>query len=361
MPKLKALRAPLFRIAWERAKGTFLPDPFPWLNEYSDFISCLTGDPEEGAFHAFLQTLFFRQWAELRQYAKQKKVRLMGDLPIYLSPSSAEVWSRPQLFQLDSDGVPDPVAGVPPDAFSACGQLWGNPLYDWEGHREEVFQFWQERIQWAARLYDGVRIDHFRAFHSYWSVPTPAEDASSGHWRAGPGRKLVDALRSAAPGLLLIAEDLGDLDAEAKAFLPACGIPGMRVLTFAFDGNPNNPYLPHRCPEYSVAYTGTHDTPTFLQFLQESPPFTREQAFRYLRLREDEGLGWGALAGVWSCPSMLAIAPMQDILGLGQDARMNTPGTISSSNWSWRVRNEALNATVAQKLYNLTKTYCRTI
>ena len=359
LPRLRALRMPLLHTAWMRARPTFQPDNFPWLEEYACFRARQSGDPDEADFQRFLQTLFFRQWDGLREYARQRGVLLMGDLPIYLAPDSAEVWAHPELFQLDSRGHLSAVAGVPPDAFSPTGQLWGNPLYDWEGHHAQVFSFWQQRIRWAARMFDGVRIDHFRAFHTYWSVPAQAETAMEGRWLPGPGKALVDALRSAAPELFLVAEDLGDLDADARAFLPACSIPGMRVLTFAFDSGTENPYLPHNCPENSVAYTGTHDTPTFVQFLSEAAPAVRDFAFRYLRLREDEGLGWGALAGVWGCPSRLAIAPLQDVLGLGRDARMNTPGTVSPDNWSWRVRQEALNCEVARRLRLLTETYGR--
>lgn len=359
LARLRALRTPLLRSAWRRARGVFRPDSFPWLAEYARFRAQRVGCPEEAEFHGFLQTLFFRQWAALREYAHKKHVLLMGDLPIYLSLDSAEVWAHPELFCLDSQGRPTAVAGVPPDAFSPTGQFWGNPLYDWEGHRAQVFSFWQQRIRWAAHLFDGVRIDHFRAFHTYWSIPAQAKTAMEGRWLPGPGKELVDALRTAAPELFLIAEDLGDLDADAKAFLPACSMPGMRVLVFAFDSGAGNPYLPHNCPENSVAYTGTHDTPTFVQFLSQAAPAVREFAFRYLRLREDEGLGWGALAGVWGCPSQLAIAPLQDVLGLGGDARMNTPGTIGPDNWSWRVRPEALNSEVAHRLRTLTETYGR--
>ena len=270
-----------------------------------------------------------------------------------------EVWKRPELFQLDSKGYPSAVAGVPPDAFSDLGQLWGNPLYDWAGHKKEVFAFWLERIGWCAKLYDAVRIDHFRAFHTYWSVPVGAENAKEGHWEKGPGMELLQAIQSAQPKLELIAEDLGDLDADALKFVRTCGIPGMKVMVFAFDPVGESAYLPHNCQRDSVVYSGTHDTPTFVQWLGEGDPESTMFARRYLRLREDEGLGWGVISGAWAAGSRLAIAPMQDVLGLGGDARMNAPGTMGPQNWSWRVRQEAFNPYVSGKLREITRTYRR--
>ena len=356
---LRRRRNPLLRAAWDRARGRFIPDPLPWLDEYCRHMARQAGDEREGPYHAFLQTLFCRQWEQLRSEARARGIRLLGDLPIYLAPGGAEMQAHPDLFQLDGEGNPAQVAGVPPDAFSDLGQLWGNPLYDWEGNRDAVFDFWRQRIRWARKLYDGVRIDHFRAFHSYWSVPAGSANAREGRWRPGPGKALISALQQAAPDLTLIAEDLGDLDEQARAFLPACGIPGMRVLAFAFDSGPENLYLPHNCPADCVIYTGTHDTPTFVQFLQQAPESVRRYAVEYLRLRDDEGLGWGALAGAWGSPARLAIAPLQDVLGLGADARMNAPGTVGPQNWSWRVRAQALNPQVARRLRRLTEIYGR--
>ena len=252
-----------------------------------------------------------------------------------------------------------PRPAFPPDAFSDQGQLWGNPLYDWKGNKPGVFDFWKRRIQWCAAIYDAVRIDHFRAFHSYWSVPTGAENAREGHWEDGPGTELLHALQKSAPQLELIAEDLGDLGPEALQFVRTCGIPGMKVMVFAFDPVGESAYLPHNCQRDSVIYTGTHDTPTFLQWLRETDPDSRLFASRYLRLRQDEGLGWGVISGAWAAPSRLAIAPLQDVLGLGSDARMNTPGTMGSQNWSWRVRQEAFNPYVSGKLREITRTYRR--
>lgn len=374
---LARTRLPLLYQAFRRSLNH--PDHqegphLPWLEEYARFAAlhdqfqlpywewpdpCPEPEREAVAFHTFLQHTFYRQWLSLKEYANEKGVRIIGDVPIYLSPDSAELFGRPELFQLDPKGRPSAVAGVPPDAFTDQGQLWGNPLYDWKGNREGVFAFWKERIAWCAQIYDAVRIDHFRAFHTYWSVPVEAKTAREGHWEPGPGMELLDVLKKTAPHLELIAEDLGDLDMEALKFVRNSGIPGMKVMVFAFDPNGESAYLPHNCTPDSVVYTGTHDTPTFVQWLTEADAESAMFARRYLRLREDEGLGWGVISGAWASASRLAIAPMQDVLGLGVDARMNTPGTMGPHNWSWRVRTEAFNPYVSGKLREITHTYRR--
>ncbi|MBQ3135617.1 MAG: 4-alpha-glucanotransferase [Oscillospiraceae bacterium] len=370
--RLNSTRLPLLRLAWQRAKELpACPVELPWLEDYAVFSALhdkyrsgwwewprdAVPDPEEMDFHRFLQHTFYRQWFTLKQYANEKGVHLMGDIPIYLSADSVELWRRPEVFELKADGRPSAVAGVPPDAFCPDGQLWGNPLYNW--NQQETFDFWKARIGWCAKLYDAVRIDHFRAFHNYWAVPADAETAATGQWLPGPGRKLLDALQEAAPELELIAEDLGDLDAGALEFVSTCGVPGMRVLVFAFTPGAESAFLPHNCGENCVVYTGTHDTPTFVQWLTEADAETAAYARAYLRLREEEGLGWGGICGAWGTRAYLAIAPMQDVLGLGADARMNTPGTIGDHNWSWRVRQEAFNDGVADHLARLTEIYSR--
>lgn len=308
----------------------------------------------------FLQKEFLRQWHDVRAYANEKGVRIMGDLPIYVSPDGKEASEQPELFQLDADGKLGRVAGVPPDAFSETGQLWGNPLYDWDGHREEVFDWWGRRMRHAASLYDGVRIDHFRGFHTYWSIPADAQDARQGRWERGPGQALVDHLVQNAPGMTIIAEDLGDLDADVLQFFAQSGLPGMKVLIHAFTPGADSAYLPHNCGKNAVMYTGTHDTPTFLQFLfDEASEAERAFATDYLALRQDEGYGWGAVRGAWGSACALAIAPFQDVLGLGGDARVNAPGTKSDANWSWRVREDAMNDYVSGRLRHLTQLYSR--
>ena len=390
---LHKVRPALLRKAWERGRDKyagplleFLDQEADWLPDYALFMALhdhyqglpLAQWPSEirarstasmvrygglladaSACHAFAQFLFFRQWERVKKYANGKGISIIGDLPIYVSADSAEVWARPELFQLDGDFTPSAVAGVPPDAFSATGQHWGNPLYAWERHRASGYKWWRRRGAHMARLYDVVRIDHFRAFHTYWSIPRDAGTAMEGHWEPGPGMELVDVLRE-VPGLSLIAEDLGDLDDGVRDFIARSGLPGMKILIYAFDPVGESAYLPHNCPPNSVCYTGTHDTPTFVQWLfGEASEEERNYALDYLRLREDEGFGWGAVRGAWSSPSRLAIAPMQDLLGLGADARMNAPGTTGEQNWSWRVRSAALNADVAGELRHLTRIYRR--
>ena len=393
-PWLLETRIPLLRKAWARGRARyvrelaeFLEAERSWLPDYALFLALrdrFDGKPladwpdelrlrkqsalekaraelkEACDFHAFLQLLFFRQWTAVKAYANGKGISIIGDLPIYVSPDSAEVWARPELFQLKEDMTPAGVAGVPPDAFSDKGQHWGNPLYDWEGHRKEVFDWWVERMAWAAELYDVVRIDHFRAFYNYWSIPAGDTVATYGHWEPGPGMELLRRFRDEVPSLNIIAEDLGALEEDALEFIAKSGLPGMKVLVYAFDPNGESAYLPHNCQPDSVVYTGTHDTPTFIQWLfQEASPGERDYAMRYLRLREDEGYGWGAVCGAWGTMSRLAIAPMQDLLGLGADARMNTPGTTGPHNWTWRCRAEAFNPDVARRLGDITRTYRR--
>ena len=392
-PWLHRTRPPLLRAVWQRGRekyradlAAFCDQEADWLPDYALFMA-LRGhfegkeladwpadvrrrDPavlaplkqelaDEVEYQSFLQFLFYRQWTALKAYANERNVSIIGDLPIYVSPDSAEVWAHPELFLLDEEAHPTAVAGVPPDAFSTTGQHWGNPLYNWAAHRADGFAWWRQRGEHMARLYNVVRIDHFRAFHTYWSIPIEAETAMEGHWEPGPGMELVEVLR-AIPGLSLIAEDLGDLDDSARAFIEGSGLPGMKVLVYAFDPVGESAYLPHNCPRNAVCYTGTHDTPTFVQWLfQLASPAERDYASDYLRLRPDEGFGWGAVCGAWATPCALAIAPMQDLLGLGGDARMNAPGTMGPENWSWRVRAEALNPDVAGQLGRITRTYRR--
>lgn len=386
-------RPPLLRRVWERGRdqyrqafSLFLDEESHWLPDFAFFLALrdyfggleLKDWPDEIRtrrgealtslrislsdkieYHAFLQFLFFRQWLNLKQYANHRGIQIIGDLPIYVSPDSAEVWANPELFQLDQASVPTAVAGVPPDAFTDDGQHWGNPLYDWPHHRKTKFDWWKRRGMHMARLYDVVRIDHFRAFHTYWSIPFSVNSARDSHWEPGPGMALVNTLK-AIPGLTLIAEDLGDLDENARDFIARSGLPGMKILIYAFDPVDESAYLPHNCPYHSIIYTGTHDTPTFIQWLfEEATPAERDYASAYLRLHSDEGFGWGAVCGAWASPSQLAIVPMQDLLGLGADARMNTPGTTGPNNWSWRVRDVALNADVSQRLRAITRTYRR--
>ncbi len=375
---LAETRIPLLEKAWARwskKQTQHNPDDLelPWLPQYAHFAAMVDAyglpyenwkksdrAPEDRVnFHIFLQTTFYRQWSALKKYANDRGIRIMGDIPIYLSEQSAERWAQPELFQQDEYLVLTNVAGVPPDAFTKDGQLWGNPLYNWDEKKDEVYGFWFSRLQWCSKIYDCLRIDHFRGIHTYWSVPAGAETAKEGKWVKGPGMDFVQFIQNVAPNFELIVEDLGDLDDEALTFMEECGLDGMNVLVFAFDPDEDSSYLPHNIKKNSVTYTGTHDTPTFIQWMQEADSNQSHYASRYLRLREDEGISWGVVAGAWATPSRLVIAPLQDILGLGAAARMNLPGSVGDHNWSWRVRQEAFNPFVSGRLKELGDTYRR--
>jgi len=376
-----------FRCGKERdreAQAQFSAENAAWLPAYVLFMALrerfgpLEGWPEElrrrdgdavslwserlserTGFHTWVQFVFQRQWDALRRHARERGVRILGDVPIYVSGDSAEVWSRPELFRVDGSLRTTAEAGVPPDGFNSSGQTWGCPVYRWNAHAREGYAWWLARLRRAAALYDAARIDHFRGLEAYWEIP-PAAPAAEGRWRKGPGMGLLRAARRELPDFPLVAEDLGTLTPSAVAFIEASGLPGMRVLVSAFEAGGASSFLPHRIPENAVVYTSTHDTPTFVEWLfSRASEDERRFAVDYLRLREDEGFGWGAVCGAWQTAARLAVAPMQDILGLGADARMNAPGTVGGANWRWRVRPEALNAGVADRLRHITEVYGR--
>jgi len=283
-------------------------------------------------FQKFQQFCFFEQWDRLKRYANAKGVEIIGDLPIYLAYDSSECWAHPELFAFDEELRPAFVAGVPPDYFSATGQLWGNPLFDWERLEAGGFGWWIERVRHTLRLYDRVRIDHFRGFEAYWAVPAEAETAAEGEWRPGPGVKLFEALEKALGELPVIAEDLGIITPEVEELRDRFGFPGMKVLQFAFDGNPANPYLPHNHIQRSVLYTGTHDNDTTLGWFRS----LQERSYPLAYLASDEEhLLWDLIRTQQRSVAAMAILPLQDLLGLGSEARMNTPGTVEG-NWAWR-------------------------
>lgn len=311
-------------------------------------------------FHRFVQFCFFSQWEALKSYADEHKVHIIGDLPIYVADNSADVWSHPEYFQLDIRLRPVSVAGVPPDYFSETGQRWGNPLFDWERLEKEDFSWWTSRLKHSLDMYDWVRIDHFRGFEAYWSVPADEETAVNGKWVAGPGGKLFDAFRSAlGHDLPIIAEDLGIITPEVEKLRDDYGLPGMKILQFAFGGDASNPYLPHNHVRNCVVYTGTHDNDTtngwFYAAAPEDPE--RRYAMRYLNCGWEEfhkTLNRTALASVAS----LAVLPLQDLLGLGSDARMNIPGT-AEGNWEWRVTEAQLATAPFVALKELCRLYGR--
>ena len=313
---------------------------------------------EEVDFYVFMQFLFFRQWEALRSYAREAGVQFIGDIPIYVAMDSADVWSAPQYFQLDGENVPTEVSGVPPDAFTEDGQLWGNPLYDWDAMAADGYGWWIRRIDGAKKIYDVIRIDHFRGLESYWAVPYGAETAKDGQWRPGPGMKLVGVLASWFHDLSFIAEDLGYVTPEVKALLADSGFPGMKILEFAFDAHGESDYLPHRCTQNSVCYMGTHDNDTVQGWLETMSEEDLDFASRYMHITEDEGWCWGLIRTGMATASNLFVVQMQDVLELPAGCRMNTPGT-SSGNWQWRMLPGLLTEELAEKLLTYTKTFRR--
>ena len=283
----------------------------------------------------FSQFLFFRQWTSLHLHATESGVRIIGDVPIFVAGDSADVWASPERFRLDGERRPTVVAGVPPDYFSETGQLWGNPLYDWAHHAETGFAWWADRLRSTFEIADIARIDHFRAFADYWEIPAESETAIDGVWRDGPGMAFFDAIRERLGALPIIAEDLGDLSDKVPELLAETGLPGMKVLTFAFSTDESDMFLPHNYPVETVAYTGTHDNDTTLGWWRTAPNDQREFAARYLSIDPDDPVG-GFLEGLWGSRAMFALAPMQDLLRLGSSARMNIPGT-TDANWQWRL------------------------
>lgn len=298
------------------------------------------------------QYLFFKQWRELKAYVNGLGIQIIGDLPIYVSRDSVDVWATPDLFQIDENGDPTDVAGCPPDGFSATGQLWGNPLYDWNRMAQDRYSWWMRRIEYLCNVYDILRIDHFRAFDEYYAIPFGSADASPGCWKPGPGKDFFRVLKERLGELPIIAEDLGFVTDSVRELLHYSGCPGMKVLQFAFDsrdsGGPN--YIPHNYPVHCVAYVGTHDNDTAAGWMTSAAPEDVEEAVRYLCLNEEEGFHWGLMRGLWSSVAERTIVQAQDLLGLGSDTRMNTPSTMGK-NWQWRSLPGVFDDALAQKLY----------
>lgn len=293
--------------------------------------------------YEFLQYLFFGQWAQIRAHAASLEISIIGDAPIFAAIDSADVWAHPELFQLDLvTSRPTAVAGVPPDYFSADGQLWGNPLYAWDAHEAEGYAWWISRLRANFALCDIVRIDHFRGFDTYWSIPADAVNARTGRWAPGPGLKFFEAVHRALPDAKLIAEDLGELMPSVVELRDATGLPGMAILQFAFGSGSDNLYLPHNHRSNSVVYPGTHDNDTTLGWYASADESTRDHVRRYLRVSGRE-IGWDFIRSAYSSVCSLAVVPMPDLLTLGSAGRFNTPGT-AQGNWTWRYLPEQLRA-----------------
>jgi 4-alpha-glucanotransferase len=310
----------------------------------------------------FAQFLLFRQADQLKEHAHAKGVSLIGDLPFFASPDSSDVWANPGLFLLDEQHRPRFVAGVPPDYFSAQGQLWGNPVYNWDAVRSTGYRWCIDRLRALLAHVDVIRLDHFRGFAAAWHVPAEAQTAQSGQWVTGPGASFFQAVQTDLGHLPFIAEDLGMITADVQALRDQFGLPGMRVLQFAFDGHADNPYLPHNFVHNTVAYTGTHDNATTRQWYEELPDYQRQNLWSYLT----RAPGTSADAApelmrlTWTSPAALAIAPLQDLLNLGSEARMNVPGR-ADGNWRWRVREDMLSSQAFQQLQDLTESCKRSV
>lgn len=392
--KLYFNRFPLLRTAYERGKEAYkekiktFRKENAWAEGYALFMSLketfeglpLVSWPDEELkkhkedavktyaesheddinFWLFLQVLFFEEWDQLRAYAHENSIRILGDLPIYVAMDSADVWTEPENFLLDEDLLPKAVAGVPPDAFSDEGQLWGNPLYDYDFMKKDGFGWWIRRVDGAARLYDIIRIDHFRGFDSYWEVPAGAETAKEGAWRKGPGMDLVGVLTSWFPKLKFVAEDLGIITPDVRKLLKDSGLPGMKVLEFAFEHGTESQYLPHNMTENSICYLGTHDNETLLDYVQKLSRKDKKYVKDYLGIKRTEALPAAILRAGMMSTSLLFVLQAQDLLMLGAEGRINTPGTLAG-NWVFRLTEETFwnLQELAPSLYENTKRYGR--
>ncbi len=315
---------------------------------------------DEIEFWSFIQFMFFKQWNALKTFANEKGIQIIGDMPIYVAEDSADVWSNPDAYLIYSETLkPISVAGCPPDAFSATGQLWGNPLYDWNYMEKNHYKWWIKRVKESLKLYDVLRIDHFRGFESYWEIPYGEETAINGRWVKGPGIKLFNAIKEELGEINVIAEDLGFLTDEVMQFLNETGFPGMKVLQFAFDAREESNYLPHTYINNCIAYTGTHDNDTFRGWFEVTGNKSDiDYCKEYLALTEEEGYNWGFIRGAWSSVSDVSVALMQDFLNLGNETRVNVPSTLGT-NWKWRAKEGSYTDELADKIYKYTKMYGR--
>ncbi|GEA32624.1 4-alpha-glucanotransferase [Clostridium diolis] len=315
---------------------------------------------DEIGFWKFLQYEFYKQWNNLKAYINNLGIEIIGDMPIYVAEDSADVWGNPEAFLLNKNTLkPLKVAGCPPDIFAATGQLWGNPIYDWCYMGKTDYKWWVDRIRQSLNLYDVLRIDHFKGFESYWSIPYGDLTAENGEWVKGPGIKVFNVIKDELGEVNIIAEDLGTLTEETIKLRNDTGFPGMKILTFGFDSDSSNPFLPHNYEKNFIVYTGTHDNDTVRGWIEKTAPKEEVQrAITYLGLNKEEGYNWGFIRGAWSSIANISMAQMQDFLNLGNEARINLPSTLGN-NWRWRVRKDALTDQLAEKIHQITRTYGR--
>lgn len=307
--------------------------------------------------HKFRQFVFFTQWKNVKDYAAGKGIKIIGDIPIFIAYDSADAWSHPELFYINKRGKPTYVAGVPPDYFSPTGQLWGNPLYKWGAHKKQNYMWWIDRVQAVLNTVDIVRLDHFRGFAAYWEIPANMPTAEIGRWVSAPGKHFLTALAKAFHGLPIIAEDLGLITPDVVDLRDSFNLPGMKILQFAFAGTPEDPFLPHNYPINCVAYTGTHDNDTTVGWFSSGSEQERDYCRRYLAT-SGENIAWDLIREIWKSTAAFAITTLQDLLNLGNEARMNYPGR-PAGNWSWRYQPSALNQDLIDRLRELNFLYLR--
>lgn len=331
------------------------------MRKLQSVLDSIDSNQESIEFYSFTQYLFFMQWDKLKKYANSNGIEIIGDIPIYVAFDSADCWSHPELFQLDKHHMPNAIAGCPPDDYAVKGQLWGNPLYNWEVHKKTGFEWWLKRIQAAWKLTDIIRIDHFRGFDEYYSIPYGSEDAVNGTWRKGPGLELFQTIKRELGDVPIIAEDLGFVTDSVRDLLASCRYPGMKVLEFAFNEEEKSEYLPYNYTKNCVVYTGTHDNETITGWYANLTPEIREAAIRYCNnaYTPESEIAWDYICLAMSSIANTCIIPMQDYLGLGNEARINTPSTLGL-NWTWRMKQDAIESDyLALRIRQLTKTYGR--
>ena len=384
--KLSVLRKAYARFPGGKDFDDFLSENHAWLDDYALYMAlkdkckgaawytwedglkrrepeAMSQAQEELAepirFYSFIQYIFYRQWSALLDYAHKKNIRVIGDVPIYVPLDSVEVGADPQLIQLDEDLAPTAVAGCPPDAFSEDGQLWGNPLYRWDVMEKDGFSWWMDRLGAAGERYDVIRLDHFRGFEAFWSIPYGDKTAKGGKWIKGPGMAFINALKKNLPERDFIAEDLGYLTQEVLDLRDDSGYPGMKVLGFAFDSRDPSEYLPYCYDPNTVCYTGTQDNMTTKQWFDTAGKDALAYAKEYMALNDCEGPVWGMIRTAMSSVSNLCVIPMQDFLELGAEGRMNFPGTMTDANWTWRAEENFDSPALAKKIHAMTKLYGR--
>ncbi len=349
----------VFMVLKDRHRGKSWSDwPEAIARHDRSVLNALTGELTESINELeYAQWQFSRQWRSVKEYANRQGIRIIGDIPIFVARDSVDVWANPHLFQLDERRRPTVVAGVPPDYFSETGQLWGNPLYNWENMERDGYGWWIGRFRSSLSLFDMVRVDHFRGFEAYWEVPAGEKTAVNGRWVKGPGESLFNALADELGALPIIAEDLGVITPEVEALRDRYNFPGMKILQFAFGSGPRNPYLPHNHIRESVVYTGTHDNDTTVGWFSSISESEKEAVCRYLGI-SGTNISWDLIRAALVSVADSVIIPLQDVLSLGSEARMNTPGTVAG-NWSWRYSSTALNTGLADILLELTEIYGR--